>query len=399
MLRGDWLSGRWFNFVHGSNLVYNTCWEDPRLDRVALDLGPDDTIAVITSAGCNVLDYALVGPKHVYAVDMNPRQNALLQLKIAGIRHMDFDSFFALFGRGRLLDIDRVYREQLRPALAPDTAAYWDRHIDFFDGRGWRPSFYFRGSSGMFARVANLYLDRVAKARDAVNRLLAANSVKEQQDIYYGELQEAVWKKFIRWLVGQDTTLSFVGVPRPQRQQVERYYQGGIARFIEDCVETVFAWLPISDNYFWRVYLTGEYSPTCCPEYLKRENFELLRAGLVDRISTHTGSLLNFLNGHDGRISRYVLLDHMDWLSTFRHAILEQEWQAIVDRATPDARILWRSGGLQVEYVDPLQVQVKGRCYRIGDLLRYNRELATELHEKDRVHTYGSFYIASLALA
>ena len=30
----DWVSGRVFKFVHGNNLVYNTCWEDPRLDRV-----------------------------------------------------------------------------------------------------------------------------------------------------------------------------------------------------------------------------------------------------------------------------------------------------------------------------------------------------------------------------
>jgi S-adenosylmethionine-diacylglycerol 3-amino-3-carboxypropyl transferase len=30
-------------------------------------------------------------------------------------------------------------------------------------------------------------------------------------------------------------------------------------------------------------------------------------------------------------------------------------------------------------------------------MLTYHRELATELHEKDRVHTYGSFHIADLA--
>src|SRR5688500_19981965 len=77
----DWVSGRVFKFVHGNNLVYNTCWEDPRLDRVALELTPQDNVLVITSAGCNALDYALCEPNHVYAVDMNPRQNAVLDLK------------------------------------------------------------------------------------------------------------------------------------------------------------------------------------------------------------------------------------------------------------------------------------------------------------------------------
>ena len=46
MKPSEWLSGKCFNFVHGKNLVYNTCWEDPRLDRVALDLGPDVDLIV-----------------------------------------------------------------------------------------------------------------------------------------------------------------------------------------------------------------------------------------------------------------------------------------------------------------------------------------------------------------
>ena len=32
---------------------------------------------MITSGGCNALDYLLDEPRRIYAVDMNPRQNAL----------------------------------------------------------------------------------------------------------------------------------------------------------------------------------------------------------------------------------------------------------------------------------------------------------------------------------
>ena len=102
MKLSDWFSSTCFNMVHQKNLVYNTCWEDPRLDHVALQLSPDDNVLVITSAGCNALDYVLKAPKHVYAVDMNPRQNALLQLKQAAIRQLDYNTFFSMFGKGRL---------------------------------------------------------------------------------------------------------------------------------------------------------------------------------------------------------------------------------------------------------------------------------------------------------
>ena len=46
MFPRDWLSACCFRWVHGHNLVYNTCWEDPRLDVQALQLGPRDRVAM-----------------------------------------------------------------------------------------------------------------------------------------------------------------------------------------------------------------------------------------------------------------------------------------------------------------------------------------------------------------
>ena len=84
-----------FDLVWRHNIVYNQCWEDPAVDRQALALSPRDRVLVITSAGCNALDYALLGAK-VVAVDANPRQNHLLELKRAGIRALDWSAFFEL---------------------------------------------------------------------------------------------------------------------------------------------------------------------------------------------------------------------------------------------------------------------------------------------------------------
>src|SRR3954463_2977707 len=94
------LDTRLFKAVHHRNLIYNTCWEDPALDRVALELGPADRVMVIASAGCNALDYVLAGAGEVNAVDVNPIQVSLLELKRAGVLGLDHASFFELFGRG-----------------------------------------------------------------------------------------------------------------------------------------------------------------------------------------------------------------------------------------------------------------------------------------------------------
>jgi S-adenosylmethionine-diacylglycerol 3-amino-3-carboxypropyl transferase len=166
---------------------------------------------------------------------------------------------------------------------------------------------------------------------------------------------------------------------------------------MQDCLESVFVDLPMRDNYFWRLYMNGSYTLDCCPEYLKEANFEALKNGLADRVSTHTDSVQGFLDKHEGKISRYVLLDHMDWLSDHFFPLLESEWQAIVDRSTDDARIIWRSGGLKTDFIDQVQVHHKGRLTKISPMLKYHTQLANELHKQDRVHTYGSFYIADLS--
>lgn len=391
----DWISGRVFRLVHGNNLVYNTCWEDPRLDRIALDLGSQDEVLVITSAGCNALDYALVGPRHVYAVDMNPRQNALLELKLAGARQLNFAEFFQMFGEGRLPGVRDLYPDKLRPYLSARSQWYWDRWIKFFDNP--RRPFYYRGTSGTFARFMRMYMDRVVKVKRYVEQIFSADSLVEQREIYYRHLRPRIWTRPLKFVMDRDTTLSMLGVPRAQRRQIDTQYRGGIVQFIQDCLDAVFGELPLADNYFWRVYVTGRYTRDCCPEYLKEENFELLRSSAADRVSVHTDSVQGFLDKHPGCISRFVLLDHMDWLSDRFFPLLEAEWQAIVDRAAPHSRLIWRSGGLRTDFIDRVQVMRQGALCPLAEMLSYHEQLASELHQKDRVHTYGSFYIAELA--
>ncbi|MCL2743026.1 MAG: BtaA family protein [Planctomycetaceae bacterium] len=391
----EWMSGRVFRIVHGNNLVYNTCWEDPRIDKQVLDLGADDNLLVITSAGCNTLSYALTGLNHVYAVDMNPRQNALLELKIAGIRQLDYETFFQMFGNGHVVGIKGLYEKRLRGELSPWARRYWDKRIKrYFDSK--RKSFYFCGTTGAFARIINNIMDKY-KLRGEAYELLNAKTLDEQKEIWFGKVRDKLWSKFVKFLINRDTTLSMLGVPKSQRKQIETQYDGGVVKFVQDCLDAVFGELPIQDNYFWRVYATGSYTPSCCPEYLEEQNFAALKSGLVDRISTHSDTVEGFLRKNpDVKISRFVLLDHMDWLSHHLYPALVSEWEAIIACAAENTKIIWRSGGLRTEYIDTVPVDWYGEKKQLGEVLTMYPERATELHKLDRVHTYGSFYIADL---
>jgi S-adenosylmethionine-diacylglycerol 3-amino-3-carboxypropyl transferase len=151
-------------------------------------------------------------------------------------------------------------------------------------------------------------------------------------------------------------------------------------------VRRVFTGLPMADNYFWRVYLTGRYTRQCCPEYLKEANFEAI-GRRISRLTTHTGSLSAHLRMCPGPYTHFILLDHQDWLAHHAPAALVEEWELLLAAAAPGARILLRSAGLDLSFVPD----------RIRNRLRFFPEITEPLHACDRVGTYGSQHLAVVA--
>jgi len=388
----DRIDQKVFNAIYSRALVYNTCWEDPAVDRLALKLNHEDTLLVITSAGCNVLDYALTGPRRIHAVDANPRQNALMELKLAGIRQLAFDDFFGAFGHGYHPQFDEMYCDVLRAELSPFAQAFWDKRVDWFGNP--RGSFYFHGLSGIVARVFRAYLKARPRLAASIRELFETRSLDAQRYIYDTRIEPIFWTRAVNWTLSRQITMSMLGVPHPQRKQVIDQHHQGVAGFVRESLEYVFRQLPVWTNYFWSVYITGRYSESCCPEYLKRDNFLALKHGLADRIEVHTSTVTEFLQDTDESISKYVLLDHMDWMSSYYPEALAEEWRFILQRATHDARIIFRSAHQAPDYLETLELGDDRR--RLRDRLAFHDDLATELQQYDRVHTYAGFHVADV---
>jgi S-adenosylmethionine-diacylglycerol 3-amino-3-carboxypropyl transferase len=384
-----------FGALYSRSLVYNTCWEDPAVDRQALQLRPEDTLLVITSAGCNVLDYALAGVERIDAVDANPRQTALLELKLAGIRGLEFEDFFALFGRGFHARAEKLYRDAMRARLSEFARGFWDKRIDWFASPA--GSFYYHGLAGVVARAFRAYLHLRPALAGGVHALFESRDAAEQRFLYDSRVQPLMWSKAMNWALSRQLTMSLLGVPYPQRREVQAQHAGGVGGFIREAIEYVFRELPARTNYFWHVYVRGHYTAECCPEYLKPDNFFALRDGRADCVRPHTCTITEFLRDHAAPISRFVLLDHMDWMASYYPEALVEEWQWILARATPGARLIFRSAHVRPRYLETLRVGDARRNLR--QLLAFNDGLAQALHAQDRVHTYAGFHIADTLTA
>jgi hypothetical protein len=95
----------------------------------------------------------------------------------------------------------------------------------------------------------------------------------------------------------------------------------------------------------------GNYTPECCPRYLQPQHFAALKAS-VDRIDIRTGTLQDVASQYpDGFFSRYILLDHMDWMPM---SMVLDEWSVFVRKARADCRFLWRSFSTD-QHIAPLK--------------------------------------------
>ncbi|WP_075341978.1 DUF3419 family protein [Tenacibaculum agarivorans] len=375
------LQNWFFHQIHGKKLIYNTCWEDPRCDRELLKLNNDSKLVMITSAGDNLLDYLLDEPSEIHSVDMNFRQNALLELKREMLKHGDHEHLFQFFGEGNYVGAKSYYEEFLRESLPEYAQKYWDEHIHYFHGRGKRKSFYYRGASGVLAYLCRNYLYASKKIRQNLESFMTSNNLSQQAS-YYTLLEEKIFNPFISLLLNNHFTMYLAGVPKAQQALIQESYSGGNVAYIRECLRNVFTKLDIGDNYFYQVYLKGFYTKECCPEYLKKENFEKLQ-NQESKAYSYTSTLSDFLINNPGNYSHYVLLDHQDWLAVNNVPALEEEWRLILKNSQPGTRILMRSAAKEIDFFPEF---IKEQVY-------FDKELCDKMHKEDRVGTYASVYL------
>lgn len=373
-----------FQKIHTGNLVYNTCWEDPRCDRALLDLQADSRVVMLSSAGCNALDYLLDAPYSIDCVDMNPRQNALLDLKKTFFQQTDHDTLFQFFGHGQHRQATEVYASAIKAHLSDFTQQYWQNHWHFFAGKGLRSSFYWHGSAGTAAFVVKNILEINPATKRLLHQLFECEDLAAQQACY-AQLEPRIMHFFTRWLFNRHVFQSMLGVPDIQQQLAKKSYRDGMAGYVKQCFRKVFTTQSLVDNYFWKVYLLGSYSTDCCPNYLQRNHFHTLQ-NRVNRIQSHTATLSQFLQNKPGQYTHFVLLDHQDWMAAHNRPALEEEWSLILDNAAPNAKILLRSAAETVDFIPA----------NVLDKLHFASEKVARIQSTDRVGTYASTLLATV---
>ncbi len=369
------LSSYWFRFLTSRFLIYNTCWEDPAIDRELLQINEKSDLLMITSAGDNAFDYLLDEPGSVDCVDINPYQNALFDFKKACYMGKDRKNLSELFLTGKSTYYQDIY-SSVSSFLKEDSLRFWNQHIHWFASEN---GFYKNGLTGRFSTILNTLIN-VKGLRGSINQLLGLHTIEQREALFRSDIEPHLWNGFSKYLWKSNLMLSLAGVPLNQKQGMRT-----LNEHIKTVLWNIFVVQNPVANYFWRLYLNGLYHKEALPNYLKEENFKLI-SSQIPKLSSQTISVKDFLSKTSKKYSHFILLDHQDWFIGNGTNELEQEWQAILKSAKPKAKVLMRSVYPDLGF---LPCSVKERVSQIP----VNQEF---LKLNDRVGTYPSTFLMEL---
>jgi S-adenosylmethionine-diacylglycerol 3-amino-3-carboxypropyl transferase len=354
------------NQVELSELIFSMNWEDPGSDCKALDIKQGDSVMTITSGGCNTLEFLLYDPAVIYSIDINPAQSFLMELKIVGIQHLEFGDFSMLMGLQPSQNRKEIYGK-IRAHLSADAQVFWDKNPDIIV-----KGILMSGRYEKFILLAGKVI-RLLQGRNNVKNIFADKRPEQQQEYFD--------KVFNTWQLKALFPLLFNKKRLAKKGLIADYFHfdDGSKSFAESFynrAKNALRNIPVKNNYFLSLYLTGWYrNADEVPEYLKESNFQILkeRAARIQVITMDANDWLRKME--DGSLDAFSLSNICELKSDSDTSALFEE---VARSAKNGARCCFRNLMIPRDVPENLQ-----------NIIVKDAPLSKRLLAEDRSFVYG----------
>eukprot|EP00316_Scyphosphaera_apsteinii_P015760 CAMPEP_0119334580 /NCGR_PEP_ID=MMETSP1333-20130426/87615_1 /TAXON_ID=418940 /ORGANISM="Scyphosphaera apsteinii, Strain RCC1455" /LENGTH=401 /DNA_ID=CAMNT_0007344909 /DNA_START=79 /DNA_END=1284 /DNA_ORIENTATION=+ len=271
-------------------LRYSQVWEDEELLTAGLAIGPADRILSIASAGDNVLSMLLAEPTEILAVDVNPAQAALVELKLAAIGKIDHCDFLVLLGYASCPDVEQRRRDLCASLqLSPEVRDYWARHDEILSkgiASTGRLETYFR-------RFVEMLETKGIWPSDGVPRLFAAQTITQQLKVWDELCTPRFEEVFLKYFARE--TQAKEGRSAQQLQ----YVRANVAETQLVQLKKMLTKNRCADNFYLR-RLFDYRTPTAGAQYLELKSYARLRQ-LIPRVTLRVQSLQDAIKCTDDK--------------------------------------------------------------------------------------------------
>jgi len=365
------------NFFRINKIDFYICWEDIEIIQEALNINNNDVIFSIISGGCNIFNMLLYNPKKIIAVDYNPYQVYLLELKIAAIRKFSHSKFLQFMGINISNNNKQLYLE-IRKDLSLNARKFWDIN-------------YYVIKKGLL-RVGEPDLKifgkllRFLKGKEKIENFFLCNTIKEQKEYFYKNIYGFPWKFTLNFLHNRYISkiclclIAILDYPFKRKKTFNyiNYIQYNyIPKNHNKKIKRIYTEIPIKYNYFASLYLLSNYfNENCYPPYLKKKNFYILKRR-VNRVEIKINTVIDYLiSSMDDSYTKFNLSNIFDWLNKYEFKLCLNE---IIRVSKNNGKIYYSI--TRTDRSIPKEIKK----------IQTDKKLSKKLIEKDRSLLYSNF--------
>lgn len=305
-------------------LRYANCWEDADLLLHALDISAKDRVLSIGSGGDNCFALLAKQPQLVVAVDINPVQLALIQLKKAAFQALGYIEFLEFLGfstscrRRELWEVVSMHLDQ-------PTAAFWQLHLDMIEA-----GIIHQGKFEHYFATFRTKVLPLIHPETKVRQLLASKSDAEQAMFAKRQWNTWKWKSLFRVFFSK-LVMGRLGRDPQFLSQVE----GRVSSQILQRATVHLSKEECQENGFLHYILTGSFGEYL-PYYAREEHFVNIKQQ-VSRLHVCQGYVHDAIREY-GMFSKFNLSNIFEYMPS---DLFESQVKMLKANSSPTSRIVY----------------------------------------------------------
>jgi S-adenosylmethionine-diacylglycerol 3-amino-3-carboxypropyl transferase len=353
-----------------SKLRYSFGNEDWDTEHKALQIQPHDQVLCVTASGDRPLNLLTKELKEITAVDANPLQNALFDLKRVSLVKLTYPDYMAFLGVSPSQNRLQTY-SQLQKDLDPMTSCLWELLPKKID----RGVLYEGSVEKLLKRVSAWF--HFFQGRK-IETLFAYDDLEQQQQFISTRWHTPLWKKAFQIALHPALARTLIRDP-------------GLYEFVDPTIDAGAQLYERFQNYLKRnlakesillsLIFNGRVDPRYFPPYLTEEGVSKIKKQ-VDKASFHTDDLVSYTEkAKPESFDCFSISDVASYLSKEQFASL---MEGIYRCAKPNARFCLR------QLLSNHQIPT-----HLAPYFQRNTPLEQQLQQEDRCFLY-SFMVGTI---
>jgi S-adenosylmethionine-diacylglycerol 3-amino-3-carboxypropyl transferase len=344
---------------------YANCWEDADVLLEGLNPERGKKFLSIASAGDNSFSLLVSDPEIVVAIDINPIQLHLVELKKEAIRQLSHAEYIAFIGfrpsDQRLKTFDKI-----KSALPQKTVDFWEERRDKIE-----KGLIDNGKFEAYFRFFSKKVLPLIHTKKRVRKLLAKKTAEEQETYYRKKWNTWRWRLFFKLFFSKRVMGKYGRDP-----QFLKEVNLTVSQYIFQMAEQHLKSTHAQQNFILNYTLTGSFQNEL-PHYAQEKNYSKIKAN-IDKLITHEGVAENAFQQY-GKFHYFNLSNIFEYMD---ETVFQQVIDSFKGGMEPGAQLAYWNLMVprRISETDPSE-------------FKYHESLSKQLSEKDKGFFYNQFIV------